>query len=196
MLKSPLSVLVFFWGAWSGPCRVLSPVFERVSTRYNGQLRFAKLNVDEHQTIPARFGIQAIPTLLAFEKGKVTSRFVGPHPSGLEDLIHRVLAHEDITEYKGAFFHHHLPFLMRNKRVRYLYRFPFLFLVEYPDLRHAARFEKARRGGGVFLLREARSGRCTDRADRQTAPLDYQEQTFLLHRYDPTTDMAMSQASD
>jgi thioredoxin 1 len=111
VLKSPLPVLVFFWGAWSGPCRALSPVFEQVSTRYNGQLRFAKLDVDEHQTIPARFGIPAIPTLLVFEKGKVTYRFVGPHPSGLEDLIHRVLAHEDITEYRGGFFSPPPPFL-------------------------------------------------------------------------------------
>ena len=92
VLKSTLPVIVDFTAEWCPPCHVLAPLFTRLSSAYQGRLRFAKMDTDENTLIPARFGIQGVPTLILFADGKPVGRLVGPHPGRLQQSIERLLA--------------------------------------------------------------------------------------------------------
>jgi thioredoxin 2 len=70
-------VVIDFWAPWCGPCRAMAPIFERAAKELEPRARFAKVNVDEEPAIAARFGIRGIPTLIAFEKGKVAKQHAG-----------------------------------------------------------------------------------------------------------------------
>lgn len=75
--NNPNPVVVDFWAAWCGPCRAFAPMFEETATSYAGKVQFAKLNVDDHQEIAARFAVRSIPTVLLFKNGKVVGTKVG-----------------------------------------------------------------------------------------------------------------------
>jgi len=92
VLHSTLPVIVEFTADWCPPCRVLAPLYAQLSDTYQGKLRFAKMDSDENVLVPARLGIQGIPTLVLFAGGRPVGRLVGPHPARLQQSIDRLLA--------------------------------------------------------------------------------------------------------
>ncbi|PKP55448.1 MAG: thioredoxin [Candidatus Altiarchaeales archaeon HGW-Altiarchaeales-2] len=73
-------VVVDCWAEWCGPCRAIAPVIEELANDYTGKIVFGKLNVDNNQEIPAKYGIMGIPTLLIFKNGQNVDKIVGAAP--------------------------------------------------------------------------------------------------------------------
>jgi len=88
VLESDIPVLVDFWAAWCGPCKMIAPTIEEIAKEYQGKLKVCKLNVDEARQTAANYGIMSIPTLSIFKNGKVMEQIVGALPkSALEKKI-------------------------------------------------------------------------------------------------------------
>ena len=77
VLQSDKPVLVDYWAEWCGPCKMIAPILDEVSTAYQDKLVVAKMNVDENRDIPAKFGIRGIPTLMLFKGGQLAATKVG-----------------------------------------------------------------------------------------------------------------------
>jgi thioredoxin 1 len=82
-IKGSTPVLVDFWAAWCGPCRMVAPVLEQLATDYDGRLRIAKLDVDAYQQVAAAYAVTGIPSMLLFQDGELLTRFVGFMPKPL-----------------------------------------------------------------------------------------------------------------
>lgn len=80
VLDSNDPILVDFWAAWCGPCRMMAPVLEEMAQDYSGKMKVAKLNVDENPESASTYGVMSIPTLILFKQGKAVERFVGFKP--------------------------------------------------------------------------------------------------------------------
>jgi len=89
---APMPVLVDFWAPWCGPCRTMGPVLDQVAAAAKGRLKVLKLNVDQNPGASARFGVQAIPTLILFDRGQVRDEIRGAIPrQALMDRLERHL---------------------------------------------------------------------------------------------------------
>jgi thioredoxin 1 len=80
VLQAEMPVLVDFWAAWCGPCRMVAPVVEELAEEYEGRIAFAKLDVDQNPKTAGKYGIMSIPTLLIFKNGEPVSHVVGFRP--------------------------------------------------------------------------------------------------------------------
>jgi thioredoxin 1 len=80
VLKSDVPVLVDFWAEWCGPCRALGPKLEEIAGELKDKIRIVKLNVDENPSVPAKYGVRGIPTMILFKGGQEVDQIVGNHP--------------------------------------------------------------------------------------------------------------------
>lgn len=77
VLNADKPVLVDYWAEWCGPCKMIAPILDEVAADYGDKIKVAKVNVDENQATPQRFGIRGIPTLMLFKNGQLVDTKVG-----------------------------------------------------------------------------------------------------------------------
>ncbi|MEX0582452.1 MAG: thioredoxin TrxA [Sneathiella sp.] len=88
VLDSSGLVLVDFWAEWCGPCKQIAPALDEISREMGGDLKVAKVNIDENPNTPTKYGVRGIPTLMLFKDGQIAATKVGASPkSAIEDWI-------------------------------------------------------------------------------------------------------------
>tara|TARA_B100000902_G_scaffold77147_1_gene81909 strand:+ start:72 stop:398 length:327 start_codon:yes stop_codon:yes gene_type:complete len=88
VLESNIPVLVDYWAEWCGPCKMIAPILDSLTNEYNGKLKISKINIDDNQQTPQKYGVRGIPTLMIFKNGNVEATKVGAlSKSQLTDFI-------------------------------------------------------------------------------------------------------------
>ena len=92
VVESPTPVIIDFWAEWCAPCRAIAPIVKELAAGYDGRVKVVKMNIDENPGTPGRYGVRAIPTVLAFKGGTVVGQITGARPrSAFEDMAQKLL---------------------------------------------------------------------------------------------------------
>ena len=89
--ESDKLVVVDMWAEWCGPCKMMEPVLEEIAEEYSDKIKVVKLNIDQNQDTPLKFGVMNIPTLIFFRDGKEIDRVIGAFPK--KQLLNRIEPH-------------------------------------------------------------------------------------------------------
>jgi thioredoxin 1 len=91
VLGSQVPVLVDFWAAWCGPCKVVAPTIDQIAAELDGRLKVVKLDIDQNMEVSTRYGILSIPTLMLFKNGQQVEKMIGALPK--QALLARIQPH-------------------------------------------------------------------------------------------------------
>jgi thioredoxin 1 len=92
VLHSDKPVVLDFWAEWCAPCRAISPIIKQLAEDYDGRVKIVKMNIDENPETPGKYGVRAIPTVLAFQGGQVVAQLQGARPkAAFEEMVQKLL---------------------------------------------------------------------------------------------------------
>jgi thioredoxin 1 len=77
VLESDLPVLIDFWAAWCGPCKMVAPFIDELAKEYAGKMKIGKIDIDTNSKVATQYGVMSIPTIIFFKKGKILNQLVG-----------------------------------------------------------------------------------------------------------------------
>ncbi len=92
VLNSDQPAIIDFWAEWCAPCRAISPIIKELAAEYGDQVKIVKMDIDAHPNTPGKYGVRAIPTVLAFKGGQVVDQLQGARPKGdFEEMVKKLV---------------------------------------------------------------------------------------------------------